>query len=63
MVPIEEQKRENCIRWFGHVQRRPMRAPVQKGDFTQIEGLKKTRKAQNNVVRKDMCAKERIRPL
>lgn len=27
-VPIEEKIRENGLRWFGHVQRRPINASI-----------------------------------
>lgn len=31
------------MRWFGHVQQRPMTAPVRKGETMQLEGTERTR--------------------
>src|SRR4029450_2942072 len=38
VAPIEDKMRENQLRWFGHVQRRPLTASVRKSDMVQIEG-------------------------
>ena len=38
VAPIEEKMRENRLRWFGHIQRRPTNAPVRKSDAIHIEG-------------------------
>ena len=38
VVPIEEKMRENRLRWFDHIQRRPMNALVRKCDSIHIEG-------------------------
>ena len=35
---IEEEMRENRLRWFGHIQRRPANAPVRKSEAIYIEG-------------------------
>ncbi|KAJ7979012.1 Retrovirus-related Pol polyprotein LINE-1 [Quillaja saponaria] len=42
VAPIEEKMRENRLRWFGHIQRRPMDAVVKQGDMVQVPGKKKT---------------------
>ena len=31
MAPIEEKLTQHRLRWFGHVQRRPLEAPVHNG--------------------------------
>ena len=38
VVPIEEKIRETRLRQFGHIQRRPINAPVRKSDAIHIEG-------------------------
>ena len=38
VAPIEEKMRENRLRWFGHIQRRPINVPVRKSDVIHIEG-------------------------
>ena len=38
VAPIEDKLRENRLRWFGHVKRRPMDAPVRKSDLVSIDG-------------------------
>ena len=38
VAQIEEKMRENQLRWFGHIQRRPTNAPVRKSDAIHIEG-------------------------
>ena len=38
VAPIEEKMRENRLRWFGHIQRRPINASVRKSDTIHIEG-------------------------
>lgn len=41
VAPIVEKMRENCLRWFGHVQRRILSAPVRKCDdisLNQVRG-------------------------
>ena len=40
---IEDKMRENCLRWFGHIGRRPIDAHVrrvEKNDFEQGKKLK-----------------------
>ena len=34
--PIEKTIRENRLRWFGHIQRRPINTPVRKSDAIHI---------------------------
>ena len=38
VAPIEEKMRENRLRLFGHIQRRPINAPVRKSDAIHIKG-------------------------
>ena len=38
VAPIEEKMRESQLRWFGHIQRRPINAPVRKSDAFHIQG-------------------------
>ena len=38
VAPIEEKMRENQLRWFGHIQWRPIHAPFRKSDAIHIEG-------------------------
>lgn len=35
VAPIEDNIRENCLRWFGHVYRRPEQAVVRRSDGLQ----------------------------
>ena len=39
MSPIDEKIRESCLRWFVHVQRRAINAPLRKGKLIQVEGV------------------------
>ena len=43
VAPIEDKMRENRLRWFGHVQRKPLDAPVRKSDLLTIHGNAKGR--------------------
>lgn len=60
VAPIEDKMRENRLRWFGHVQRRPLTAPVRKSDIVQIEGNARGRGRPKltwvELVKKDMVA-------
>ena len=38
VAPIKEKMRENRLRWFGYIQRRPTNAPVRKSDVIHIKG-------------------------
>jgi hypothetical protein len=31
VAPVEEKLVQHCLRWFGHIQRRPTEAPVRSG--------------------------------
>ena len=54
----EDKMRENCLRWFGHIGRRPMDAPVRRVEKIDIEQGKKLRGRPKmtwiEVVKKDM---------
>ena len=54
--------RESHLRWFGHVQRRVINAPVRKSELIQVEGMKKGRGRPKiilvQVIKKDMTIKE-----
>ncbi|KAM1889548.1 hypothetical protein ACFX13_047518 [Malus domestica] len=55
---IEGKMRENRLRWFGHVQRRPTDAPIRRGDYgTEVQGLRGRgipRKTLEETLRKDL---------
>ena len=38
VAPIDKKIRENRLRWFDHIQRRPINAPVRKSGVIHIEG-------------------------
>ena len=38
VAPIEEKIRENRLRWFDHIQRRSINAPIRKSDVIHIKG-------------------------
>ena len=40
VVPIGDKIRESRLSWFGHVQRRPMIAPVRWSEAIQVEGAR-----------------------
>lgn len=52
--------KESLLRWFGHMQRRPMTIPVRQNKTIQAKGVRRTRKRPNLtwviVIRKDMIA-------
>ncbi|KAJ7946136.1 Retrovirus-related Pol polyprotein LINE-1 [Quillaja saponaria] len=41
VAPIEKKMRENRLRWFGHIQRRPMDTVVKQGDMVQVPGVRR----------------------
>ena len=57
---ISDKIRENRLRWFGHVQQRPMIAPVRWSETIQVEGARRTRGRPKltwvEVVKRDMAA-------
>ena len=58
VAPIEEKMRENRLRWFGHIQRRPTNAPVRKSDAIHIEGNARGRERPKltcvEIIKKDL---------
>ena len=58
ITPIEDKMREHRLRWFGHVGRRPIDAPVRRVEKIDIEQVKKLRGRPKmtwlEVVTKDM---------
>ncbi|WP_375619007.1 hypothetical protein, partial [Bartonella sp. AC134YNZD] len=58
VAPIEDKIRENRLIWFGHVQRRPLDAPVRKSDTIDIIGHPRGRGRPKltlvELIRKDM---------
>ncbi|KAJ7976901.1 Retrovirus-related Pol polyprotein LINE-1 [Quillaja saponaria] len=59
VAPIEEKMRENRLRWFGHIQRRPMDAVVKQGDMVQVPGVRqgngRPKLTWGAVIEKDMA--------
>jgi hypothetical protein len=43
VAPIEEKLIQHRLRWFGHVQRRPLEAPVHCGVLSQVNNMRKGR--------------------
>ena len=43
VAPIEEKLVQHRLRWFGHVQRRPLEAPVRSGILSQDSNVKRGR--------------------
>ena len=43
VAPIEEKLVQYRLRWFGHVQRRPLEAPVRSGILSQDSNVKRGR--------------------
>ena len=41
VAPIKEKMRENCLRWFGHVRRKPTDAPVQRVEHINLGQVKR----------------------
>ena len=60
VTPIGDKMRESRLRWFGHVQRRPMTAPVRRSETIQVEGARRNRGRPKltwvEVVKRDMAA-------
>ncbi|KAG2648850.1 hypothetical protein PVAP13_1NG067966 [Panicum virgatum] len=43
VAPIEEKLTQYRLRWFGHVQRRPLEAPVRNGVLERVDNVKRGR--------------------
>jgi hypothetical protein len=43
VAPIEEKLIQHRLRWFGHVQRRPLEAPVRSGVLKRADNVKSGR--------------------
>ncbi|KAM1972786.1 hypothetical protein TB1_018577 [Malus domestica] len=58
VAEIEGKMRENRLRWFGHVQRRPTDAPIRRCDYgTEVQGRRgrgRPRKTLEETLRKDL---------
>ncbi|KAM2623202.1 hypothetical protein TB2_027734 [Malus domestica] len=57
VAEIEGKRRENRLRWFGHVQRRSTDAPVRSDHGTEVQGRRgrgRPRKTLEETLRKDL---------
>ena len=56
VAPIEDKIRENQLQWFGHIQRKPLDAPVRKSDLLIVHGNDRGREKPNHtkIIRKDI---------
>ncbi|KAJ7982614.1 Retrovirus-related Pol polyprotein LINE-1 [Quillaja saponaria] len=43
VAPIKEKMKENRLRWFRHIQRRPIDAVVKQGDLVQVPGIRRSK--------------------
>ena len=43
IAPIEDKIRENCVRWFGHIERRPTTTLIRKVSFINEEDFRRKR--------------------
>ena len=43
VAPIEEKLTQHRLRWFGHVQQRPPKAPVRNGVLVRVDNVKRGR--------------------
>ena len=61
VASIEEKMRENRLRWFGHVQRKPTDAPVRRVERINLWQVKRAqgrpKKTWMEVIRQDIEAK------
>ena len=58
VAPIEDEMRETRLRWFGHVKRRSVEAPVRRCKMINIpegrRGRGRSKKSLDEVIREDM---------
>ena len=58
MAPIEEKMRESRLRWFDHVKRRSMAAPVRRCELIDLPGGKRgkgrPKKSLDEMIREDL---------
>jgi len=58
VAPIEKKMRESRLRWFGHLKRRSMAAPVRRCELIDLPGGKRGRgrpkKSLDEVIREDL---------
>ena len=47
VAPIEEKLVQHRLRWFGHIRRRPLEAPVHSGRLKHAENVKRGRGSPN----------------
>ena len=61
VASIEEKMRENCLRWFGHMRRRHIDAPVRRVERINLGQVKRAqrrpKKTWMEVIRQDIEAK------
>jgi hypothetical protein len=43
IAPIQEKLVQHCLRWFGHIQRKPHEAPVRSGILIRPENTRRGR--------------------
>ena len=58
VAPLEDKLRETRLRWFGHVKRRSVNAPMRRGEAIDLSHYKRGRgrlkMSWNEVIRSDM---------
>jgi hypothetical protein len=47
VAPVEEKLMQHHLRWFGHIQRRPSKAPIHSGVISQTGNGKRDRERPN----------------
>jgi hypothetical protein len=57
VAPVEEKLVQHRLRWFGHIQRRPAKAPLRRGVIRRINNERRGRERPNmtweETVKKD----------